>query len=177
MAAIEVGREAATVVMLLGVAMLSAADRWQRFFIFSIAFGVWDIFYYIWLWVFLGWPSSLLTWDVLFLIPVPWLGPVLAPVLVSLALIASGWWLWTEQRGGLVLTFSARHWMVAIGGGCLVLLAFMIDFETALNAQLPSPFRWDIFGGGMALALGSLLHGVWRLKTPRRDATPIQAPA
>jgi hypothetical protein len=175
MAAIEVGREAATVVMLLGIAMVSAADRWQRFFVFCIAFGVWDIFYYAWLWVFLGWPPSLLAWDVLFLIPVPWLGPVLAPVLVSLALIVASCWLWREQRRGLTLAFPRGHWIVAIAGGCLVLLAFMIDFETALTAQLPSPFRWDLFASGMALALGALIHGVWRLKTPR--SAPLRAHA
>src|SRR2546422_2160642 len=26
--------------------------------------SVWDIFYYVWLWVFIGWPPSLFTWDV-----------------------------------------------------------------------------------------------------------------
>ena len=81
--AIEIGREAATLIMLLGVAMLAGADRWERFLAFCLSFGVWDIFYYAWLWIFVRWPASLFTWDLLFLIPVPWIGPVLAPVLVS----------------------------------------------------------------------------------------------
>ena len=52
----------------------SAAGRTAvgKFAFFLFLFGVWDIFYYIWLKVFLHWPASLLTWDVLFLIPVPW---------------------------------------------------------------------------------------------------------
>ncbi len=78
--AIEVGREAATLVMIVAVAAIAGSNVWERFLYFALAFGLWDIFYYVWLWVFIGWPPSLFTWDVLFLIPVPWLGPVLAPV-------------------------------------------------------------------------------------------------
>ena len=62
MAAIEVGRELATLIMLLGVAMVMSDNRWELFLVFSLSFGVWDIFYYVWLWGFLGWPPSLLTW-------------------------------------------------------------------------------------------------------------------
>src|SRR6476620_4789135 len=56
--AIEVGREAATLVMLLGVAMLAGSDRWERFLAFCLSFGVWDLFYYAWLWIFIRWPPS-----------------------------------------------------------------------------------------------------------------------
>jgi len=170
MVAIEIGREAATVVMLLGVAWLAGRDGWERFFTFSIAFGVWDIFYYVWLWVFLGWPPSLLTWDVLFLIPVPWLGPVLAPILVSLALIVSCLRLWRLKEQGRQLRFSNRLWAVAILGGGLVLLAFTIDFRSAMDLQLPAPFRWDIFGAGMAMALAALLWGTRRSTDPLSSA-------
>lgn len=156
MVAIEIGREAATVVMLLAVAMLLGRDAWERFFAFSIAFGVWDIFYYVFLWVFLRWPESLLTWDVLFLIPVPWLGPVLAPVIVSLALIASSVWLWRLKLQGHPLRFSRRLWSMAIAGGALVLLSFMIDFQSAIALTPPAPFRWDIFAAGIGLALLAL---------------------
>ena len=57
---------------------------------FLIAFGVWDLFYYVWLRIVLDWPASLFTWDVLFLIPVPWVGPVVAPVSVACTMIAMG---------------------------------------------------------------------------------------
>src|SRR5215203_4142390 len=83
-------REVATLVMLLGVAMLAGTERWDRFLAFCVTFGVWYLFYYVWLWLLLGWPPSLLTWDVLFLIPVPWIGPVLAPAVVSSALVIGG---------------------------------------------------------------------------------------
>ena len=107
------GREAATLVMLLGVAMLAGTDRWDRIALFCIAFGVWDIAYYVWLWVFLRWPPSLLTWDVLFLIPVPWVGPVVAPVIVSVVMIVGGWpWRAGGQavgRARSLLIFRARY--------------------------------------------------------------------
>src|SRR6185369_2332457 len=75
---IEIAREAATVVMLLGVGWLAGNNLKDRFAYFLLSFAVWDIFYYLWLKVFIDWPSSLLEWDILFLIPFTWLGPVLA---------------------------------------------------------------------------------------------------
>ncbi|HXO86479.1 MAG TPA: hypothetical protein VN803_13245, partial [Gemmatimonadales bacterium] len=90
---IEVAREAATLVMLITVATIAGRTAWEGFLYFAFAFGLWDIFYYVWLRVFIGWPPSLLTWDVLFLIPVPWIGPVLAPVVVSLCLVGGALWL------------------------------------------------------------------------------------
>jgi len=87
--AIELGRELATLVMLLAVGW-AAGKRCQSRIGFAVfAFGVWDIFYYIWLWVFIGWPQTLLDPDLLFLLPLPWWGPVLAPVLVA-ALMSIG---------------------------------------------------------------------------------------
>ncbi|HEX7880229.1 MAG TPA: hypothetical protein VF720_12515, partial [Candidatus Eisenbacteria bacterium] len=87
---VELGREAATIVMLWGVAELTGRNGVERFGWFSILFGVWDIIYYVALKAVLDWPASLLTWDVLFLIPLVWTGPVLAPVIVSIGLIAGG---------------------------------------------------------------------------------------
>lgn len=165
---IEVVREAATLVMLLSVAWLAGADRWERFLAFCIAFGIWDIFYYVWLKVFIGWPESLLTWDILFLIPLPWIGPVLAPVLVSVGLIGGSLRLLAlkERRGGL--SFSWTHWAMAVAGGALVLVSFMIDFQVVLKG-LPAPqrFRWEIFGAGGLLGLLALGLGI-RAQSGRR---------
>src|SRR3972149_9492425 len=87
---VELYREIATVIMLLSIGALVGKIFWERFAYFLIAFGVWDIFYYVWLKVAIGWPVSILDWDILFLIPVPWIGPVIAPVLVSLLMIVAG---------------------------------------------------------------------------------------
>jgi hypothetical protein len=88
--AIEIGREAATIVMLVAVAFLSAGKNWWvRLAHFMWAFAIWDIFYYVWLYVLLRWPPSPMTVDVLFLIPRPWIAPVFVPVVVSLLMM--GW--------------------------------------------------------------------------------------
>ena len=61
--------------MLLAVAYIAGGNGPQRFGYFLLSFGIWDVFYYVFLKVLIGWPESLLTWDVLFLIPLTWVGP------------------------------------------------------------------------------------------------------
>jgi hypothetical protein len=85
---VEIGREASTILMLAAAGVLSSADRWRRFASFMLLFGVWDIFYYVWLYVLLRWPSSLGTRDLLFLMPGEWWAPVWEPLLASCAFIA-----------------------------------------------------------------------------------------
>jgi hypothetical protein len=167
MAAIEVGREAATLVMLVGVAALAGTDRWDRFLAFCMAFGVWDVFYYVWLWLLAGWPPSLFTWDLLFLIPVPWVGPVLAPVLISVALVTAALVLLRLKDQGVLLSFSASAWTVAVVGGLLVLGSFTLDFATVLRQENPSPFHWGVFGLGVGLAAVASALGVRRLGRTR----------
>ncbi len=84
----EQAREAATMVMLLAVGFLAGRTWWQRLAYWLLAFGVWDIFYYVWLWVLLRWPSSPGTRDLLFLLPNEWWAPVWQPVLASGAFVA-----------------------------------------------------------------------------------------
>jgi hypothetical protein len=161
MVAIEMGREAATLVMLLGVAMLAGAGRWDRIALFCIAFGVWDIAYYVWLWVFLRWPPSLLTWDVLFLIPVPWIGPVAAPVIVSGVMIVGGLGLAGRRTGGQAgsegFSFPRSLLLLVLVGGALVLASFMLDFQVVVRQMEPLPFRWGLFASGVALAVVALV--------------------
>jgi len=98
----EVFREAATIIMLAAVAVLSARRGWwERAAYFLFCFGMWDIFYYVWLYVLLDWPPSLLTSDVLFLIPVPWVAPVIVPVSVSVVMIAASVWILARRTGSL----------------------------------------------------------------------------
>lgn len=97
--AIEFGREAATLVMLLSVGWIAGKKFTSRLGFAVFAFGIWDIFYYIWLRVFIGWPQTLLDPDLLFLIPLPRWGPVLLPVLVSLLMVF----------GGAILVLSEEH--------------------------------------------------------------------
>src|SRR5579863_8958369 len=95
--AIEIGREAATMLMLAGAALAMARNFQEWIAAFGVAFGIWDIAFYAFLRLMIHWPQSLATWDILFLIPVPWVGPVWAPVLVALTMIVCG--LIALQRG------------------------------------------------------------------------------
>ena len=80
---IETYREAATMVMLLGVALLSGSKPRSQWAVFLWIFAWWDIAYYAGLWATVRWPTSLTDADVLFLIPVPWISQVWFPLLVS----------------------------------------------------------------------------------------------
>ena len=86
---VELIREAATLVMLMSVALLAGRRMGEKVAFFFLAFAVWDIFYYVFLRLTVGWPQSLTDIDTFFLLPVPWIGPVFVPILISLFLIAS----------------------------------------------------------------------------------------
>jgi len=86
---VEFFREVATIVMLVAVGWLSGRTARQKFAFFLYIFGIWDIFYYVFLYLIIGWPTSLKTLDVLFLIPVPWVAPVFVPVGISVLMILS----------------------------------------------------------------------------------------
>jgi len=149
---VEVAREAATLMMLLGVA-LAAARTWLP--AFAVAFGTWDLFYYVFLRVLTGWPASLQTWDVLFLIPVPWSAPVLAPVIVSLSIIVAGL---MSLRCSVAMRLF--HWGALTLGALLIVVSFIWDFPNITAGGLPHPFAWSIFAAGELLGLGSFFHAM-----------------
>lgn len=92
LALIERSREAATIIMLLTVALLSSPRHKRQIAAFFFAFSVWDLAYYATLHVWVGWPASVWDVDVYFLIPVPWAGPVLTPIVASSIIgLLSGW--------------------------------------------------------------------------------------
>jgi hypothetical protein len=161
MAGIEVCREAATILMIFVVSVLASKGWMETFLHFAWVFGVWDIFYYVWLRAALGWPPSLLTPDVLFLIPVPWTGPVLAPVIVSGGLVLGATLLLRAAARGALPAFRPAEWVMAIAGGNLVLLSFTLDARGVLAGGDVPPFRWPLFAAGVALgawALGAALR-------------------
>src|SRR5215204_5197426 len=55
---VELWREAATLVMLGAVGMLAGATWRKRAAYAAIAFGAWDVFYYIFLRIMSGWPRT-----------------------------------------------------------------------------------------------------------------------
>jgi hypothetical protein len=133
--AVEVFREAATIVMLVSVAFLSFRGEARRMGAFLLLFAVWDIFYYVWLSVTIGWPDGIADWDVLFLIPLPWVGPVWSVLLICAGMIAfsvpflrtpeearfaPGPWGWASGVAGtaIVVATYIREWMkIGYGAG------------------------------------------------------------
>jgi hypothetical protein len=88
--AIEITREAATIIMLAAIAFVASKSLKQRFGAFLVCFACWDITYYIFLKILDDWPSSLMTRDVFFLIPVTWIGPVVTPLVISVVMLIAG---------------------------------------------------------------------------------------
>lgn len=149
---IEVGREAATIVMLACIGLLLGRRGWEWLAWMAVAFGVWDIAYYGWLAVFIGWPTYPLDMDLLFLIPVPWVGPVWAPVAVSVALVVVGLAAARRYALGLDPVVRGRHVAGGLVGGALVLASFMLDAPGILAGAQPGPFAWPVFLAGMVVA-------------------------
>ncbi|MDO8487383.1 MAG: hypothetical protein Q7S45_03760 [Candidatus Curtissbacteria bacterium] len=80
-------REVATLVILASVAATAGKNLKQKIAYFFLAFGVWDIFYYVFLKLIINWPNALTDSDTFFLLPVPWVGPVFVPVIISFCMI------------------------------------------------------------------------------------------
>ena len=158
--AIEVGREAATLVMIATAGLLAGRTGLERLAWAAVVFGAWDIGYYAWLNVFSGWPPSLDTTDLLFLIPVPWVGPVWSPVAVSVALVGVGLVAARMIRSGRTVALSGRHWAAGIGGGLLVILSYTLDAGRVIDGGLPGPYPWPLFAAGMLLALAAAAHAL-----------------
>jgi hypothetical protein len=149
---IELGREAATLVMLGSVGWLAGRGGPERLAWSAVAFGVWDIAYYGWLWVLSGWPPSPSTSDLLFLIPVPWVGPVWAPIAVSAALVGFGLAAARQLRAGRSLDVGRAGAVTVLAGGLLVAVSFTADAGRIAAGGMPTTFPWPVFVAGMALA-------------------------
>jgi hypothetical protein len=126
----ELFRELATLIMLFTIAFIAGKSFNQRLSYFLYCFAVWDIFYYVFLYLVLGWPSSLFTWDVLFLIPVTWVGPVIAPIIVSLTMIAIALVVLYGESKGKHIIFDWKIWGLLIAGGLFIFISFVWDYSS-----------------------------------------------
>jgi hypothetical protein len=165
---IELGREAATMFMLAGAALAFARNLREWLAAFMIGFGIWDVSFYVFLRVLINWPTSLFEWDLLFLLPVPWVGPVLAPLIVSVTMIVVGAMILGRESLGRPVRIAAVHWATIFAGGVLIVLAFCWDYHNILAGGLPNPFNWPFFLAGELLGILSFLHG---LKTSSSTTT------
>jgi hypothetical protein len=156
----ELVREAATLAMLCAVAIGVGRNGMQALAAFLVAFGTWDISFYAFLKLLDGWPASLLTWDLLFLLPVPWAAPVLAPVLVSLSMIGAGLVLLGRDWTGSPVRLGLLHRLGLLAAGAVLVMAFTWDFRNIAGGGLPRPFNWPLFALGEAIGLATFLHAL-----------------
>jgi hypothetical protein len=163
---VEIVREAATMIMLATVGVIAGRNLVSRLGYALIAFGVWDIFYYVFLVPMTGWPNSLLDWDILFLIPLPWWGPILAPMSIAVLMII--WGTLVTQLEHLQAAALSDWRVLGISGAgiLLALYVFMADAirvapegEAALREMLPTQFSWGLF----LLALLLMSAPIWQL--------------
>jgi len=157
-ASVELPRELATLIMLFTVGWLAGRTWRSRLGYAAIAFGVWDIFYYVFLKIMCGWPHSLLDWDVLFLLPLPWWGPVLAPVLIALLMILWGTCASQFEPPSRSARSNWPAWALNFAGVALALYVFMADAIAAssrgldsIRTVLPGRFDWLLFGVALAM--------------------------
>ncbi|MCZ6595978.1 MAG: hypothetical protein O6943_13855 [Bacteroidetes bacterium] len=165
----EILRELATILMLAGIGILTGNSSSQRFAFFLLTFAIWDIFYYVFLYALLGWPSSLLTWDILFLVPIPWVGPVITPIIVSLTMIILASSLIHFKKN-----LNLNQWLLSILGSLMVIISWVFDYWIFISNQfsngtwilsseqelfgssdqyIPGSFNWYIFLIGILLLL------------------------
>ena len=166
---VELWREAATLVMLAAVGWLAGRTWRQRAGYAALAFGIWDVMYYVFLVPISGWPHTLFDWDILFLLPLPWWGPVLAPVSIAVLMIVWGT-LVTQANHRIAEETDARWpWALASVGVVLALGVFMSDALRALPhgrdailQVLPTTFNWPLFSTALALMATPVAHLVYR---------------
>jgi hypothetical protein len=176
----ELLREAATLVMLAAVGIGMARGFQQSFAVFLISFGLWDVFYYVFLKILIDWPDSLLTWDLLFLLPVPWAGPVLAPLLVACAMIGAGGLILRRASAERPLRLALSHWLGLVAGGAIVMAAFCWEYRALLSGGTPEFFPWSLYAAGMGVGLIAFGQAWWRssaacglaLSRKRRTTSP-----
>ncbi len=180
----ELSRELATILMLVCIGYFAGHNKASRFAWFMISFAIWDIFYYVFLYLFLGWPSSILGWDILFLIPVPWYGPVLSPIIVSLSMIVFAAVILYAQTKTFVLRTNLKERLAMLAGCFIILFTYTYDFifyiyKMDINTQLaftmftPEKYNWLLFSVGIGLIMTGILSYYRRIK--RTDEEIVKA--
>jgi len=152
--------------MLLSIGWIVGKTFQSRVGFTFIAFGLWDIFYYIWLLIFIGWPWSIIEPDLLFLIPLPWWGPLLSPILIALMMLIGGIFAVIKMEKNRTLHIDAWFWIFLITGILIILYTFMVDALIAIPTDIStlsslksSQFKWPVYLLGFGLDMTAL----WRM--------------
>ncbi len=168
---VELLREACTMIMLLSVAWIAGKNKLQIFSYFLFSFAIWDIIYYAGLKFLLNWPPSLFTWDILFLIPIPWLGPVIAPIISSLTMAIMAILFLYLQKQNNTFKLKNTEWILIYIGALLIFISFIWDyvyiimsnnlfgnifsltknsmFNNIISSFVPDNYHWEVFIAGL----------------------------
>jgi hypothetical protein len=165
---VEICREAATIVVLLSVACLSFRGGVHRMGAFFLLFAVWDVFYYLWLSVTTGWPTGIADWDVLFLIPLPWVGPVWSVLLICAGMVVFAI-LFLRAPEDARFSPGLRGWLAGLLGSATIIATYIIEWiKIGFGAGVPAHFSFLPFFTGLGL-LGLSGWITWRkLPVPLR---------
>jgi hypothetical protein len=175
---VEIVREAATLAMLLAVGTLAGSTWRTRLAYTAVAFGAWDILYYVFLRIICDWPQSLFDWDILFLLPLPWWGPVLAPICIASLIVVWGTLASQFSEADAATPLGREMWAVTCLGVALALYVFMADSLRTVHQgldvmtrMLPSSFNWPVFCVAFILMAVPVAQTGWRLVVARgRDS-------
>jgi hypothetical protein len=184
---IEYLREISTIVMLFSIGIIAGRNFYERLSYFLFCFGIWDIFYYVWLKVLLNWPPSFLTWDILFLIPVVWAGPVLAPIICAATMIVLAVCILYFKQKGYPVRIHFLEWVLLCSGASLIFATFIWDyskiiiqegfilrfftlgtdphFQKMVAQYIPTDYQWTLFILGESLILGFAVLYCKRIKS------------
>jgi len=160
----EIGREAATIVLVFTGAWLFGHNRQQRVAYFMIIFAVWDIFYYVWLKVLLDWPASIMDWDILFLMPVAWASPVLYPVIISATLILFAAVILYLSCRGRSLKVTLLDWFAFSVSGIIIVVSFCIPGLHSIDQDYASYFYSPLFTAGYLIGIAVFLKCLLKSK-------------
>jgi hypothetical protein len=160
----EIGREAATIVLILASCWLIGRNLQERFAYFMAIFAIWDIFYYVWLKVLINWPASIMDWDILFLIPTRWASPVLAPVIVSVIMLLFAVIMLYRNSRGVPLRVSLIDVVVFSLAALVVVVSFCIAGLHVEESDFQSYFYWPLFVSGNAAATVLFLRCLFKSK-------------
>ncbi len=181
---VELLREAATVIMLLAIGAISGKTSVEKFGWFIYSFAIWDNFYYIFLKLLIGWPESLMTWDILFLIPATWTGPVVAPLINSITMIILAWLIISSKLPSKQPVVKPHEWALLITGALVVIISYTLDYTRFMTEKhsfhelfdpscstavigtavsySPVSFPWLVFSTGVLLHLTAIALIAWR---------------
>jgi hypothetical protein len=159
--AVELAREFSTIVMMVAVGMLAGKKAWERFAYFLVVFGVWDIFYYVWLKAIVNWPLSLTDRDILFLIPLPWIGPVIAPALIAAMMIVTGAILILRMEKGKPVRPGLLSWSAACFGTIMLLYSFLSESLAVFEPTMPSAYDYLLLIAAMLLYAIAFVAACW----------------